>query len=211
VVKDLLDPSNPNVPKVLLEEERAREGLMATVLGGRGRFILGAALVALCFYWLHQANLIGSDQASSIRAAAQAGQAGAGQAKDLATGWLKQLHDAKPLSLPGVPESITTYIRLNAGLAGLILIISSFFRGIRMGFLALAAAGVALVGAIFIPPFKAPVLGPIDPTLSSSAAALLLAVVGLFLGKRVKGKAKAKVGEELLDTAPAESGKKKKK
>ena len=70
------------------------------------------------------------------------------------------------------------------GLAGLILIVSSFFRGWLMGLFVVSAAALALFGRTAgIPPFRVPILGTIRPSDSSLSLSVVLAALGLLFGR----------------------------
>src|SRR5262249_32317561 len=86
---------------------------------------------------------------------------------------LEAPEDAKPLSLPFLPKSIAALFNsFNPGIAGLILLGSSLFRGVRMSFFAIPAAAITWIG---------PSIGlGIWPSMGIG---LIVAVVGVFFGR----------------------------
>jgi hypothetical protein len=84
--------------------------------------------------------------------------------------------------MPGLPGSLSRLFNsFNPGAAGLILVVSSFFRGWRMALFALPAAAVALWGpsVLGVPPSE-PLAAK---NLMTMAAGGALLVVGFFLGR----------------------------
>jgi hypothetical protein len=83
----------------------------------------------------------------------------------------------KPLELPLVPAPVAEVLSgLNAGVAGLLLLLSAFFRGWKVSLLVLPGAAVALLGHRF----GVPGFGPLGPSLVSMAAGMGLAVLGFI-------------------------------
>jgi hypothetical protein len=181
--------------EVLVHEETGRHGpgrvgrLLDLLLGPRPRFLAGALLLAGCLGWLHQNGLISgreiTEMASEAIEARDAGKAQAALESKVAS--LKRLSTAEtqPLRLPPVPATITGLFRdFNPGVAGLILIVSSFFRGWKMSLFVVPAAALALFGRTAgIPPVRLPVLGTIRPGDSSLGLSLVLAALGLAFGR----------------------------
>jgi hypothetical protein len=107
-------------------------GPLDLVIGPQVRFLLGAALLALNLLWMNQNGML-SQQA----------------AQDLQTGNLGELAEGtRPLDLPIVPASLEGAF-LNGwgvGLAGVVLLISAFFRGTLLSLSVLLAAGMLVGG-----------------------------------------------------------------
>ena len=139
------------------------------VLGARARFVVGAMLIAACAIWMHQNGMIGQGQsadelATTLKSAATE--------TDIGT---------EALRLPLLPESVLVHFNsLNVGLAGLILVFSAFFPGVKMAFLMVPAAAVAMfghrlgLGQIWVIPAE----------YVSMAAAGVLVVLGVLFGRR---------------------------
>lgn len=136
-------------------------GPLNLFLGGKVRFLIGCLLLAGFALWLKQNGLLSQEQLQDA--------AGAVMEQDLEATSALSNSETEPLALPLVGQLFNGYL---PGLAGLLLVGSSFFRGWRMSVFLLPAAGVALLG----------------PTLGlgvwlSGAVALGLAVGGLLLGR----------------------------
>jgi hypothetical protein len=98
---------------------RSAESLEALV-GPKPRFIAGAVLVLGYLLWVNQNSWVAPDTPQT------------------------------PLELPLIPGLLTGVFRdSNSGIAGLILLASSLFRGWRIGLLVVPAAVVALFGSTF--------------------------------------------------------------
>ena len=105
------------------------------VLGARARFLVGALLIAACVIWMRQNGMIGQGQSldelgTTLKAATTEAEIG-----------------TEALKLPLLPESVLVHFNsVNVGLAGLILVFSAFFPGVKMAFLMVPAAAVAMFG-----------------------------------------------------------------
>ncbi|HEX7376504.1 MAG TPA: hypothetical protein VF278_05295, partial [Pirellulales bacterium] len=106
---------------------------LARIVGPEVRFFGGAALLACGLLWMHQNNLVSSQELKSAAAGAMR-QAEQGQldqnqieaTKKLAGSWLERAKSAKPLALPFVPTSLTAMLsHFCVAAAGLMLVISS--------------------------------------------------------------------------------------
>ncbi len=171
---------------LIRDRDRPRRLPLDALLGPRARFLLGALLLAGCAAWVHQNRLIAepavrdlADQAR-VRAAAvddletarTSVEAVGRQAADAGLAILDASGSARPLRLPLVPAAITGLFRdFNPGVAGLLLIVSSFFRGWRMSLFAIPGAAVMVVGPVLIGP-------PIGPT-TALVVGLAIAAAGL--------------------------------
>lgn len=185
-----------NPEKVLLEHEqglipdpeRERSDVavraFTMLLGPKVRFLAGAVLLAGCVAWMHQNAMISAEHAAALVEAAKAGdvdaiqshaEAGVAHARQMAA------QPTRPLDLPNAPPALLTLVSsFGAGVGGLILIVSSFFAGIRITFFAIPAAAIPLL----LPRLWHPALGGIDPSLVPSLAGVALLAAGVFFGRR---------------------------
>lgn len=106
---------------------------LTRIVGPEVRFFGGAALLACGLLWMHQNNLVSSQELKSAAAGAMR-QAEQGQldqnqieaTKKMAGSWLERAKSAKPLALPFVPISLTAMVsHFCVAAAGLMLVISS--------------------------------------------------------------------------------------
>jgi serine/threonine protein kinase len=158
--------------------------LLGLLLGAKVRFVLGAALLAGCLIWMDQNGLIHWDKLKAL------GQHLA-RKKELQGANLQgvvetQATEIRALKLPMVPAMLTDlFDSFNPGVAGLILLISGFFRGWRMSLLVLPGAALAFVGHRL----GVPDVGPVAAMYVSMAGGLLLALLGfVFLRRGEKSK-----------------------
>ena len=188
------------------ERARARDrdkprGLANLVLGARARFIIGALLLAGCLMWLHQRGLLSAAELEGVKAAVQTGD---GQtptfdtdvARDTAISWWKRYQEpAEPLNLIMLPPAVCVYLsNITAGLAGLVLICSAFFRGAKMSMFILPAAALMIAGPqllkLLFTQKAAENLGAklmennIGYELASLIAAGILIALGVVFGRR---------------------------
>jgi len=167
--------------------------LARLLVGPSTRFLVGTLILIGFFLWMSQNNLLPDAAAVSERVEAivqtddpvqtvttetarEAAQLARDEAERVAAIVRKRLEDGtvQPLKLPGVPEALTRWFNgLGTGVAGLILIVSSFFSGVRIALFVVPAALVALAG---------PRLG-LKPEAISIGLALGLAVAGVVLGR----------------------------
>jgi hypothetical protein len=185
---------------VLVEKETGLtgprfEGPLNLALGGRTRFLVGAALIAGCLIWMDQNQILDTERlteeavarAKDVREAAKAQDVGKLDSVRLedARKFVKteQLHqEHEPLALPGLPGFLRRLFNsFNPGVAGLILVVSSFFRGWRMSLFALPGAAVALLGPSVL---GVPSSQPFDiRNLVAMGVGGALLAVGVFLGR----------------------------
>jgi hypothetical protein len=148
-------------------------GLLGMVLGARVRFLLGAVILAGFLLWLHQNEMLRSDRLTKL------GEDVAGKAdvqKGIAEIEQKFAGLGRPLELPMVPASVAVWFSsLNAGVAGLLLVLSAFFHGWKVSLLVLPGAAVTLAGHYF----GIPGLGPIGAAQVSMVAGMTLALLGM--------------------------------
>jgi hypothetical protein len=170
--------------QVLVEKER---GLIGTdpsfvrelLFGPRTRFLLGAALVAGFLLWVRQNEIVSGEQLKDVAVKAI-------ESPDHLEALRNARIDvhlnraARPLELPFLPRSIARLFQgIPPGVAGLILLLSAFLSGSRVGYFALSGAAIALFG----PALGLPRIGPLDPAAASMAAGAVVAGLGLFFGR----------------------------
>jgi len=149
-------------------------GPLNLALGPRMRFLAGAVLLGGCLWWIHQNGFL----AGVAETAAPGVQSVVANVKKL--GLMERIAEAKPLSVPLLPAALAALLgSIPAGIAGVILLASSLFRGWKMAAFALPAAGIALFGDRL----GIPAIGPIAAPYVACAIGAGLAVVGWFLGR----------------------------
>ena len=167
----------------------AAAAIARAAFGPRARFLLGAVLLAGCLLWMHQNALISAreireatlgataDREKAVADAREIGRKIAANVKgvaDASTG-------TKSLEVDGLSPTVTRRLDgFGLGVAGLILIASSFFRGARMAAFAVPGAVVAAIGPQLIEP-GARSLGP--TSLLALAIAAGLFGLGVFFGR----------------------------
>jgi serine/threonine protein kinase len=181
-VRSLLEVAdNPDI-EVVVRERRSLDflsGPLRLLLGPKVRFLAGVVLLAGCLMWMNQNNLVpGKEIKEATTTAIQQGQADPEAARQIATSWLGRLGEARPLQLALIPGDVTDWVgNLNAGLAGLILLLSSLTRGLRMGIVYTVAAAITLAGH----QLGIPALGPLAAQYVSMVGGLGLAILGFVL------------------------------
>ncbi len=144
--------------------------------GPRARFVVGALLVAGCLGWMDQNGLLPWDEIK--QAADQAVQQQ--DVPDLSNLNVDLNKETKPLELALVPQLLTRMVSsFNAGVAGLLLVLSALVLGPRMAVFGWAAALVALVGSWHLLPAVGPVTGP----QVSMIAGAVVGVVGFLIDR----------------------------
>jgi len=179
--KALIDHERGLVP------DRTRFGLLAgpvnLVLGPKVRFLAGAALLAGCIGWMHQNAMISSDQAEAVVAAVKTGDVkaiGSHAQSGVARAWEVAARQTRPLELPVIPPEVLKLVSsFGAGVGGLILIVSSFYGGVRIALFAVPAAAIAILG----PSLGLPAFGGLDPSLAPSIVGLGLMAAGVLLAR----------------------------
>lgn len=172
-------------------ERRSLLPLLDFVIGPRLRFLVGGLLVAGCLAWMDQNGLISRRQITeSVRTAAvkrDGGQAlkGAKEIGGEVAANVRNVLDRKrqtdALRLSILPASVTGLFHdFGSGVAGLILLVSSLYRGTRIGLIAIAGAVFALLG----PRLGLPSIGPVDASDAGMALGVALLVLGVLFGGR---------------------------
>ncbi|MFO0929771.1 MAG: serine/threonine-protein kinase [Gemmataceae bacterium] len=118
---------------------RAVESVLDTVFGGAVRFIVGAMLLAVSLFWLHANGRLPTMENYADPAIYQAV-------------W-EQQGQLKPLDWPLPPPVNTALGSLNAGFAGLALLLSVRWLSWKIGVLTLAGAAIMVAGPVsgFVP------------------------------------------------------------
>ncbi len=165
-------------------------GFLARVLlGPRTRFLAGSALLAGCLLWMYQNSLISGEKIKDVVATATADQekaiTGAKAIQDETVARVKGVASGetrtKDLELEGLSPDVTRRVDgFGLGVAGLILVLSSFYRGVRMAAFAVPGALVAAVGPHLIEP-AARTLGP--ASLMAMAVGAGLFALGVVFGR----------------------------
>jgi hypothetical protein len=163
----------PSLTKTL---GKAINGLGYLLLGPQIRFAAGAVLLLGCLLWLNQNDRLAWEKLQPTLVAhlnlSQDAQKTLGVEASSAT--------LKDLTLPAVPESITQWVSsFNAGVAGLILILSVLCRGWVISFWMFPCALVAWVG----PQLGVPAAGPLSAEVVSMAAGVVGALAGAVVRK----------------------------
>jgi eukaryotic-like serine/threonine-protein kinase len=171
--------------------------ILDLVFGPKPRFLLGLALVAGCLLWMQQNGIFDVEQhAKTIAqvasdavqkgdlAAAQEAATKAAQAvqKDIKSAAVKVQKDAEPptVQIVMVPEVLRRLVSsLGAGVAGLLLILSSFFQGWKLTLFALPAAAIPVFfsGMTFLQ------IGSLSPSLVPSVVGVAVFVLGVLFGR----------------------------
>ncbi len=160
------------------------------IMGPKTRFILGAVLMAICLMWLNQNDLIKAGEWKRlILNTANKGF------NSVANPWDKtklntdipkeNLQAIKPVEIPAMPQSIAKdYFNSPAvGVAGLLLVLSVFRPGSRMGLFMLPAAAIMVTGAKLGMPDIPVSKYVISAAILSIAAGMVLAVMGYRWGR----------------------------
>ncbi len=78
-----------------------------------------------------------------------------------------------------LPPTVTNLFHdFGPGVAGLILLISSLYRGVKMSLFAVPGAALGLLG----PRLGLPAIGPVEAPLAGMASGAALLVLGLLFG-----------------------------
>jgi hypothetical protein len=130
------------------------------LLDRRPRFLMGSVLLAAWLIWAYQNGLDLGTVGKIL----------------LEPGW----RATRPLQCPGLPTTISQlFDGLGLGIAGLILLISSPFRGILTGLFAATGAVMAWQGpSLGMPPYRS-----LGPTELSMAAGVGIGLLGMVLGR----------------------------
>jgi hypothetical protein len=166
---------------VLVEREHGRlaperSRAWELLLGSRMRFLVGAILVAGCLLWVDQNGIVTGAQVKDVAARAIEHPDPVRALRDTKIE-VRLPARTKPLQLSWLPRPIANLFQgWSAGVAGLILILSSLVPGARTGLFAVAGAAITLIGPIV----AIPRIGPLDSQSASMALGIGVAVLGLF-------------------------------
>ncbi|HEY1067834.1 MAG TPA: protein kinase [Pirellulales bacterium] len=153
-------------------------GLLGMLIGPRIRFIVGALLLIGAGAWLSQNDLIPTQQVAMLTETVGTDQslspAAEQQARALADDWRSKYVSSKPLHSAAIPSAITNlFFDVNSLAAGLLLVISALFRGLKIDWSYTLGAAVAFIGPfVGVPDFG------IGAGLASAAIGLGIAIVG---------------------------------
>jgi hypothetical protein len=186
-------------PEAVLEPHEAQPGtlrrwadtLAGRLLGRRLRFLLGAALLALCAAWLDAAGIITArgvrDKVSEVTRVARKAidSSDPGVLREvrwnIALDW-KRLEE--PVGLGWLPDGTSGGIHgSNLGLAGSILILSTMFGRRVVGFMALVGSALILLwprAGVTIPW----VSSHLDPHAQARALGILVSLAGPLFPRR---------------------------
>ena len=156
--------------------------LLELAMGPRTRFVAGSVLLAGCFVWVHQNGIATGADVEQIRDVAAKAISDPEQFAALRDVKVDVRLPARTesLRLPLVPRPILGLFNgFHAGGAGLILILSAFAGGVRLGYFALPGAAVALLG----PSLGVPPIGALDRSLASTIVGAVVAGAGLFVAR----------------------------
>jgi eukaryotic-like serine/threonine-protein kinase len=163
--------------------------LTRTCFGPRTRFLTGGVLLAASLVWMHQNKLIHIDEIKNLGAnapndhekavddARKIGQKTVENVKGVVSGETR----TKQLEVEGLSPEVTSHLDgFGLGVAGLTLILSSFFRGTRFALFAVPGALIAALGPHLIEP-GARSLGP--TSLIALAIGAGLSGLGVVFGR----------------------------
>lgn len=186
-VKQMLLAARTGKPKTLGNYARQTTStLLAHLLGGKLRFLIGSLMVCGCLAWANQNGLLNSNelkQVAKIDASqldpSQLDASKLGDQAALVTSALnKRLGETKPLMIPLIGNWFTTFA---PGLLGMLILMSSLFYGWRFSIFAIPAAVIGLLG----PQFGIPSLGLANGSAwLSNGIGVGLLLLGLLLGRQ---------------------------
>lgn len=172
--------------------------ILKALSGPRIRFLVGAALVFGCLLWIDQNEIVTGAQVSEAVTKVKQVATKAVQSNDVSVvRELKPEHlidtdaitrakeafqkGSRPLELPALPGFLARrFDGFNAGVAGLLLIVSAFFSSPRMNLFGTLAGLTAWLA----PAFALSATGLGDLRLISMGAGVALLVVGIVLGRK---------------------------
>jgi hypothetical protein len=165
-VQEMFEVAVTPPPKKTVRPGLAIEHLLNGLFGGSVRFLVGASLLLGFLAWL------------ALNRSMPVSVEGASNPEAYRAIWANiQSGGMKPLGLPFFGEYLSS---LNAGAAGLVLILSSIWRHWKIGFLVLLGAAVMVVGPSS---GYVPSVGPLTPQLASLAIGGGIAALGFVLGR----------------------------
>jgi hypothetical protein len=151
--------------------QRRFGGWAGFFLGPPVRFVLGAILIAGCMTWVKHNDLLPTERVTDTVNQALNTAAGQSQAQKTASA----ARIAEPLALDYLPAWLTRWFGgWQAGIAGALLIISTFVTAPKLGLFVVPAALVTVFGAAI-----APNVGPIQDWMISSLAGIVLTFMGI--------------------------------
>ncbi len=132
--------ANRRPPSLLAKLEKPLD----TFLGAHVRLIFGALLIVGCVLWIRQNEIFSNVTVESVKSAAGSLQQGGGNLGDVASQvGFSSGKPREPLSIPIVGIWVSNF---NAGIAGLLLVVSVIFGGWRASLVALPLAAIILAG-----------------------------------------------------------------
>jgi hypothetical protein len=188
-------PAQPTYNVQAAERERQREARdrsifgsrpawpLGFILGARIRFLIGSLLISGCLYWMHQNNLV--PQQSIIEITQQLRETRKVENLDAKRQQITQQMDVRDKDTSELhfgntsPEVTQWFNGYGPGVAGLLLIIGSLFRGAKISFFMYPAAAVAMFGQAM----NLPTIGPIAPEYTSLVFGAALGVIGVMFGR----------------------------
>ncbi len=177
------EPAGPSIASETFD------ALARVLFGPRTRFLLGGVALAGFLLWMHQNALISAEEIRRAGAGAVEGREEAVQdvqaiGRDIASkvqGVADAATETRSLEVEGLPPGLARRLDgFGLGVAGLILVASSFFGGIRMAAFAVPGALVAAIGPGLVEP-GARTLGP--ASLACLAVAAGLFALGVAFGR----------------------------
>lgn len=178
-IKQMLADAKNHVPSPMHAREKAWRWLHR-LFGSRMRFIVGCLLVVGCLLWVRQNDLFSPDDLKTAGSDLMEGKTAS--IKDtLEAGNAKK---SEPLKLPLIGALFSSFA---PGVAGLLLLISTFVSGVRMSLVAIPAALVVLFGQHFgIPGIEA--IGGPQTTCYAIGAILVVAGILLLPAEQIPGR-----------------------
>lgn len=191
-------PQAPTYDQRAAERERVREKRdrsifgarpawpLGFILGARVRFLIGSLLVAACLAWMQQNDLVPQqqllDMTREVRETRTVEDLDAKRGQIAAQMDLRDKQTTE-LQLGDASAEVTRWFNgYGPGVAGLILIMSSLFRGAKISFFVYPAGAVAMFGQSL----ALPTGGMIPEQYACLVAGAAIAVVGVLFG-RVRG------------------------
>jgi eukaryotic-like serine/threonine-protein kinase len=166
------------------------DAVVRVLFGPRTRFLLGGVCLAGCLLWMHQNDLysaeeikqagqnVTSDHEKAVSDAKAIGEKIAANVKNVADAST----ETKSLELAGLSPNVSRRLDgFGLGVAGLILVVSAGFGGVRMALFALPGAFIAALGPQLIQAGARP-LGP--TSLMAMAIGAGLFALGVVFGRR---------------------------
>ncbi len=181
-VKEMLAAAEKPAKKLPKPPARPFKAIFNFMFSWKPRFIIAALFITLSFFWvkqnlafLEQINQFDADFTSSAGA-----KSTAKKAIGLYSAIVESTHSWRPLQLPVLQFIGDNFFASACPLvAGLILLVSLFFRGFLCQVCFLAGATVALAGHLI--PLPMDNIGPLNRYHMSMIAGVIVAIVGVVL------------------------------